>query len=81
MAVVDDLRVRRVLQAAEAISGDRGKAVVWLQEPIATFGGKTALELVAAGAPMTCWVTLPRSNPVTSVDLPALDEHVTSVAR
>lgn len=49
MVIVDDLRVRRVLQAAEAISGDRDKAVAWLQEPIAAFGGKTALELVAEG--------------------------------
>lgn len=37
----------RVIAAAEAISGDLDKAVAWLQEPIATFGGKTALELVA----------------------------------
>lgn len=49
VTIADDLRVRRVLQAAEAISGDRDKAVAWLQGPIATFGGKTALELVAAG--------------------------------
>lgn len=39
----------RVIAAAEAISGDHDKAVAWLQEPIATFGGKTALELVAEG--------------------------------
>lgn len=45
----DDLRVRRVLQVAEAIPDDRDKAVAWLQEPIATFGGKTALKLVAEG--------------------------------
>ncbi|ULU23684.1 DUF2384 protein [Dyella terrae] len=49
VAIVDDLRVRRVLQAVEAISGDRDKAVAWLQEPLVTFGGKTALELVAEG--------------------------------
>lgn len=49
MTIVDDLRVRRVLLAAEAISGDRDRAVTWLQGPIATFGGKTALELVAEG--------------------------------
>lgn len=49
MTSIDDLHVRRVLLAAEAISGDRDKAVAWLQEPIATFGGKTALELVAEG--------------------------------
>lgn len=41
--------VERVLQAVEAISGNRDKTVAWLQEPIATFGGKTALELVAEG--------------------------------
>ncbi|WP_175472803.1 MbcA/ParS/Xre antitoxin family protein [Luteibacter sp. 329MFSha] len=39
----------RVVAAVEAISGDRDKAVAWLQEPIATFGGKTPLELVAEG--------------------------------
>jgi len=47
VASIDDLHVRRVLLAAEAVSGDRDKAVAWLQEPIAAFGGKTALELVA----------------------------------
>ncbi|WP_428993952.1 antitoxin Xre/MbcA/ParS toxin-binding domain-containing protein [Dyella terrae] len=41
--------VARVISSVEAISGDHDKAVAWLQEPIATFGGKTALELVAEG--------------------------------
>ncbi|MGO4502616.1 MULTISPECIES: antitoxin Xre/MbcA/ParS toxin-binding domain-containing protein [unclassified Dyella] len=49
MAITNDLRVTRVMQVVEAISGDRSKAVAWLQEPLATFGGKTALELVAEG--------------------------------
>ncbi|MGF6495501.1 hypothetical protein ABIE56_003700 [Luteibacter sp. 621] len=49
MAITPDLAVKRVLQAAEAISGDHDKSVAWLQEPIAAFGGKTALELVAEG--------------------------------
>jgi hypothetical protein len=49
VAITPDLAVKRVLRSAEAISGDRDKAVAWLQEPIAAFGGKTALELVAEG--------------------------------
>lgn len=44
-----DPHVERALQAIEAISGDHDKAVAWLQEPLTTFGGKTALELVAEG--------------------------------
>jgi hypothetical protein len=44
-----DLSVRSILPAAEAISGDRDKALAWLQEPLAAFGGKTALELVTEG--------------------------------
>lgn len=49
MAITDDLRVRRVSLVAAQISGDRDKAVAWLQEPIAAFGGETASELVAEG--------------------------------
>lgn len=44
-----DRNARSVLLAAEAIPGDRDKAVGWLQEPLAAFGGKTALEVVAEG--------------------------------
>jgi hypothetical protein len=47
--VANESPIERILLAAEAISGDRDKAVAWLQDPIATFGGKTALELVAEG--------------------------------
>ncbi|MEO6922772.1 MAG: MbcA/ParS/Xre antitoxin family protein [Bryocella sp.] len=39
----------RVLVAAEAVSGDRQKAVEWLTEPLSTFGGKTPQELVVKG--------------------------------
>jgi len=49
VAIVDDLRVRHVLIAVEAICGNRDKAVAWLQEPLAAFGSKNALELVAEG--------------------------------
>ena len=49
MASIADLYVRRVLLAAEAISGGHDQAFAWLQEPIAAFGGKAALELVAEG--------------------------------
>ncbi|WP_199097666.1 antitoxin Xre/MbcA/ParS toxin-binding domain-containing protein [Dyella sp. ASV21] len=38
-----------VIAAVESISGDRAKAVWWLSQPLATFGGKTALELNAEG--------------------------------
>lgn len=41
--------VERVVAAAESISGDRANAVEWLSQPLATFGGKTALELIAEG--------------------------------
>ena len=41
--------VERVITAAEAVSGDHDKAVWWLSQPIATFGGKTALELIVEG--------------------------------
>lgn len=49
MSITDDPQVERVLQAVEVISGDHDRAVAWLQEPLATFDGKTALELVTEG--------------------------------
>jgi Protein of unknown function (DUF2384) len=49
VSITDDPQVERVLQAVEAISGDHDRAVAWLQEPLATFDGKTALELVTEG--------------------------------
>lgn len=51
MSLIDShqYQVGRVVSAVEAISGDRSKAVAWLQEPLATFDGKTALELIAEG--------------------------------
>ena len=47
--IADDPHVGRFLQGVEAISGDHGRAVAWLQEPLPTFDGKTALELIAEG--------------------------------
>jgi Protein of unknown function (DUF2384) len=44
-----DIDLRRVLATAEAISGDRDRAVAWLQGPLTTFDGKTALELIDEG--------------------------------
>ncbi|PXV60546.1 Protein of unknown function [Dyella jiangningensis] len=41
--------VDRVIDLAESISGDRAKAVWWLSQPLTTFAGKTALELIAEG--------------------------------
>jgi len=49
VAFTDDLRVKRVLQVVEAISGDHDRAVAWLQDPLPTFDGKTALGLIAEG--------------------------------
>lgn len=49
MSITDDPQVERVMQAVEAISGDHDRAVAWLQEPLPTFDGKTALELIAEG--------------------------------
>lgn len=39
----------RIVAAAESISGDRAKAIEWLKQPLATFGGKTALQLIDEG--------------------------------
>ncbi|GLQ91998.1 MbcA/ParS/Xre antitoxin family protein [Dyella acidisoli] len=49
MASVDDLNVQRVLRAAEAISGDRARAIAWLQQPILDFNGKKPMDLVDEG--------------------------------
>jgi Protein of unknown function (DUF2384) len=49
VSITDDPQVERVLKAVEATSGDRGRAVAWLQEPLATFNGKTGGELIAGG--------------------------------
>lgn len=45
----DRTQVMHVRAIVEAISGDRKRAVAWLQEPLATFDGKTARELIAEG--------------------------------
>lgn len=47
MSITGDPQVEHVLPAVEAISGDHDRAVTWLLEPLAMFGGKTALELIA----------------------------------
>jgi Protein of unknown function (DUF2384) len=49
VSITVDPQAERVLQAVEAISGDHDRAVAWLQEPLAAFGGKTALGLIAEG--------------------------------
>ncbi|PMQ03342.1 hypothetical protein DyAD56_20065 [Dyella sp. AD56] len=38
-----------VLSIAENLSGDHDRAVAWLKESLATFDGKSALELIAEG--------------------------------
>lgn len=43
--------VVRILTAAEELTGDADRAIVWFRyQPITGHGGKTALELVEAGA-------------------------------
>ena len=49
MSVIDDPQVEHVLQAVETMSGGHDRSVTSLQKPLATFGGKTALELIAEG--------------------------------
>jgi uncharacterized protein (DUF2384 family) len=49
MTGVDDLNAQRVLRAAEAISGDRARAVTWLQKAIPDFDGKRPMDLIAEG--------------------------------
>ncbi|MGO4503836.1 MULTISPECIES: antitoxin Xre/MbcA/ParS toxin-binding domain-containing protein [unclassified Dyella] len=44
------LAVERVADIAESISGDRDKAIEWMSQPLATFAGRTALELIAEGS-------------------------------
>ncbi|WP_199099971.1 MbcA/ParS/Xre antitoxin family protein [Dyella sp. ASV21] len=39
----------QVISIAESISGDRDRAVEWLSQPLATFDGKTPLQLIAGG--------------------------------
>lgn len=41
--------MERVISAAEVVSEDRAKAIEWLSQPLATFAGKTVLELIAEG--------------------------------
>ncbi|WP_157971404.1 MbcA/ParS/Xre antitoxin family protein [Dyella sp. C9] len=41
--------MERVILAAKAVSGDRAKAIEWLNQPLKEFGGKTPLELIAEG--------------------------------
>jgi uncharacterized protein (DUF2384 family) len=41
--------IERVIALAESISGDRAKAVEWLNQPLVTFDGETPLQLIAEG--------------------------------
>jgi uncharacterized protein (DUF2384 family) len=65
MAGVDNLDVRRVLRAAEAISGDSARAVAWLQKPIPDFNGKKPMELIAEGRTdaLLCYMSSIESGP------------------
>ena len=49
LPVIKDPHTIRIITAAESISGDRSKAVEWLNQPLATFDGKMPLELIAEG--------------------------------
>jgi hypothetical protein len=46
---VDEVSMQRLLAAVESVAGSRARAKAWLNEPLTTFRGKSALELVAAG--------------------------------
>jgi uncharacterized protein (DUF2384 family) len=41
--------IKRVLASAKIIFGDHDRAVDWLSHPLATFGGKTPLQLIDEG--------------------------------
>jgi uncharacterized protein (DUF2384 family) len=41
--------VERVVSAAEAVSGDRIKALEWLTQPLDSFAHKTPQQLIAEG--------------------------------
>lgn len=41
--------IDRVIALAESISGDRSKAVEWLDQPLKDFGDKTPLQPIAEG--------------------------------
>lgn len=41
--------VERVILAAEAVSGDHDKAVWWMSQSLASFGGKAPLQRIAEG--------------------------------
>jgi hypothetical protein len=43
------MSIEHVMSAAEAVSAGHGKVIEWLKRPLATFGSKTTLELVAEG--------------------------------
>ena len=38
-----------VIALAESFSGDLTKAIEWLNQPLATFDGKTPMQLIAEG--------------------------------
>jgi uncharacterized protein (DUF2384 family) len=42
--------VERIAATAESVSGDQAKAVEWLTQPLATFDGKTPLQLIVEGS-------------------------------
>lgn len=42
-------RIERALTIAKIIFGDHDRAADWLSQPLATFGGKTPLQLIDEG--------------------------------
>jgi hypothetical protein len=48
-AGIDELSIQRLLGTVELITGGRARAKKWLTEPVDSFDGKSALELVAEG--------------------------------
>lgn len=41
--------VNRVMLVAETVSGNRAKALEWLEQPHTTFGGRTPMQMIAEG--------------------------------
>lgn len=78
--MTNDFPIERVLLAAEEISGNRDRVVAWLREPLITFDGKIALELIVEGRSEIVLRSWPRSPTASSVESAAHDEHVTSVS-
>lgn len=48
-SLLNSCAVDRIVALAESISGDRAKAIEWLNQPLKEFDSKTPLQLIAEG--------------------------------